>query len=50
MDELTDRVRWLDAERLRPERAVTLPDLLAELIKSLHALYLTDPDEHQGAT
>jgi hypothetical protein len=48
VDELADRTRQLDAERLRPERDVTLPDLLAELIATIHRAYLTPPDEHQG--
>ncbi len=47
MDEFTDRTRQLDAEHLRPERAVTLPDLLAELIETLHRAFITPADEHQ---
>lgn len=44
-DELDARVRSLNAERQRPERVVELPDLLMELIRTLHALFLTPPDK-----
>lgn len=44
-DELDARVRSLNAERQRPERVVELPDLLDSLIRALHRLYLTPPDD-----
>lgn len=46
-DELDTRIRSLRAERQRPERVVEIPDLLNELIKALHALYLTPPDDRK---
>ncbi len=55
-DELDARVRSLAAERARPdsgERAVSIPDLLDGLIRTLHRLYTTPPDDdprtQQGA-
>ena len=48
-DELDERVRSLNAERQRPERVVALPDLLDSLIRALHRLYLTPPDDDRGA-
>lgn len=49
-DELDHRVRSLAAERQRPERLVEIPDLLDSLIRALHRLYLTRPDDEQGPT
>jgi len=48
-DELTARVRALEAERARPEGRhgrgePTVEDLLRRLIEALHALWKTPPD------
>lgn len=48
-DELDARIRSLAAERQRPERVIALPDLLTELIGTLHRLYLTPPDDRTRA-
>lgn len=47
MDELEARARSLLAERQRPERVATLPELLTQLIATIHKAYLSPPDEHQ---
>lgn len=47
-DELDARIRSLNAERQRPERVVEIPDLLDSLIRALHRLFLTPPDEGSG--
>lgn len=44
LDELTRRERALRAERLRPEKPLTMHDLLGELIHALAQLYRTPPD------
>lgn len=45
MDELEARARSLLAERQRPERVITLDQLLEELIATIHKAYLSPPDQ-----
>lgn len=46
-DELSERVRALEAERARPDPPgdPSVEELLARLIGTLHALYKTPPDD-----
>ncbi|MFC9973601.1 hypothetical protein ACFVH6_22170 [Spirillospora sp. NPDC127200] len=48
-DELDQRVRALNAERLRPDQPhPTVEDLMQRLIATIHAAYLTRPDRDRG--
>lgn len=50
MDELTQRVRSLDAERTRPDaKPETTEELLYRLIGAIHNAYCTPPDEKPEA-
>lgn len=48
-DELDERVRALDAERVRPDpgEGPTVEELLTRLIHTIHQAYKTPPDEEK---
>jgi len=48
-DELSERVRALEAERARPDpgEEPTVEELLTRLIGTLHALWKTPPDKER---
>lgn len=48
-DELEDRVRRLDAERMRPDPPgdPTVEELLTRLIGTIHTLWRTPPDKER---